>query len=86
MTENARIPIHKQFRLLILDTPDVQHFGNNRNTPWYRVDIFIKNCIKRIVARDGFVAWWILQHVKGYKHLDTKIINNESFSGTLKSK
>lgn len=41
---------------------------------------------KKAVAEDGFIAWWILQHVSGYKHLETKIINNESFSSTLKGK
>jgi hypothetical protein len=41
------------------------------------------NIPKWFVGRAAFVAWWVLQHVKGYKHLDTKIYNNESISGKI---
>ena len=39
--------------------------------------------LKWLLGRMGFIAWWVLQHVKGYKHLDTKIYNNETISGKI---
>jgi hypothetical protein len=54
-----------------LDTDDVKYFRSH-------------NFFLRIGFKLGFIAWWMLQHVKGYKHLDTKIYNNETLSGTVK--
>ncbi len=54
-----------------LDTKDVNNFGRN-------------NVFKRVTFKLGFIAWWILQHVKGYKHLDTQIYINETLSGTIR--
>jgi hypothetical protein len=54
-----------------LDDEDVKNFGE-------------QNIFKKVGAKLGFIAWWVLQHVKGYKHLNTKIFNDETISGTLK--
>jgi RHS repeat-associated protein len=42
------------------------------------------NIILRKALVSNFIAWWILQHVKGFKHLDVKIENTETISGSLK--
>ena len=54
-----------------LDSDDVKSFGS-------------KSVFKKIGFKLSFIAWWVLKHVKGYKHLDTKIYNNEVISGTIK--
>jgi len=32
----------------------------------------------------GFMAWFILQHFRGFRPFITKIVFNESFAGNLK--
>jgi hypothetical protein len=63
-----------------LDTPDILNFGKaDPKAKWYqKVGLWLKRQIK-----GGFAAWWILQHVRGYKHLNTEIINNETIKGTF---
>lgn len=38
---------------------------------------------KWFFGKISFIAWWVLQHIKGYKPLNTKIYNNETISGTV---
>ncbi len=61
-----------------LDAPDVLNFGkDDPKTGFFkRAGLWLKRQIK-----GGFAAWWILQHVRGYRHLNTEIINNETING-----
>jgi len=43
----------------------------------------LTNKAKWFFGQMALIAWWELQHVKGFKHVDTKFFYNETDTGSL---
>lgn len=60
-----------------LDTPDIMGVESLSQKYWIPKD-------KYDIYLDGFKAWWLLQHTRGYKPLEVHIYFTTKFYGTLK--